>query len=90
VDPCVGCAGCCRGGPTWGVWVTPDDVVREPLLATHAPLMAATGLCPFLSGDRCSIYVTRPDCCRRFEVGGSRCLEARLQIGLPALPREAV
>jgi Fe-S-cluster containining protein len=44
--------------------------------------------CSFLARDeRCTIYQTRPDVCRRFDAGSEQCQEARLRSGLvPLLP----
>jgi Fe-S-cluster containining protein len=42
--------------------------------------------CCFLDREnRCTIYATRPDVCRRFEPGSAQCQEARQQRGLPLL-----
>jgi Fe-S-cluster containining protein len=44
--------------------------------------------CCFLDGEnRCTIYETRPDVCRGFEVGGPQCQEARKARGLGSLQR---
>jgi len=42
--------------------------------------------CSFLGGgNRCDIYETRPDVCRRFEPGSEQCQEARRKMGLARL-----
>jgi Fe-S-cluster containining protein len=42
--------------------------------------------CPFLGLDnRCSVYSTRPEPCRRFRAGSSDCNEARARVGLRPL-----
>lgn len=54
-------------------WYSPDDGREEKA-------------CPFLlteTGDRCSIYPTRPLVCRHFANGGSACRELRKKHGLP-------
>jgi len=41
------------------------------------------GACPFLAGDnRCAVYDSRPEPCRRFKPGSSECDEARRRVGL--------
>jgi uncharacterized protein len=48
-------------------------------------------ICCFLEADnRCTIYESRPDVCRRFEAGSEQCQEARRRLGLAALSRAAV
>jgi Fe-S-cluster containining protein len=42
--------------------------------------------CCFLDSDnRCSIYATRPDVCRRFAAGSEQCQQARERQGLSVL-----
>ncbi|QVL30913.1 YkgJ family cysteine cluster protein [Telmatocola sphagniphila] len=42
--------------------------------------------CSFLQADnRCEIYSTRPDVCRRFQPVGTQCPEARQKMQLPLL-----
>lgn len=42
--------------------------------------------CCFLDdANRCMIYATRPDVCRRFEAGSEQCQEARRRSGLGPL-----
>ena len=42
--------------------------------------------CPFLAVDnRCSVYATRPNPCRRFRAGSKECNEARARTGLEPL-----
>jgi Fe-S-cluster containining protein len=79
---CQSCAACCQGLPGMAVPITPLDVEREPRLVAHAPRMAEGVPCPFLDGTRCTIYRSRPDCCRLFVVGGYRCVQTRLRVGL--------
>jgi uncharacterized protein len=39
--------------------------------------------CVFLDhGNRCGVYETRPEVCRRFEAGSDQCQEARQRSGL--------
>jgi Fe-S-cluster containining protein len=49
------------------------------------PLPFHTGCCFLGSDNRCGIYETRPDVCRRFSAGSEQCQEAREAIGLPPL-----
>lgn len=42
--------------------------------------------CVFLDVDnRCEIYATHPNVCRRFEAGSEQCQEARRRLGLAPL-----
>ncbi len=87
---CTDCGGCCDG--TWDVEVGPLDVRRERKLLDHVKMEIAGGFfhittkgtpCPFLDeSKRCSIYRTRPDCCRRVDLGGEECNNSRRRLGL--------
>jgi Fe-S-cluster containining protein len=93
---CDGCGACCR---TFPIFVTYDDVEREPRIAeeglrntsskkyslTLFPLPFHEACC-FLNGEQqCTIYETRPEICRELAAGSSQCQEARLRNGIPPL-----
>lgn len=49
------------------------------------PLPFHDACCFLETNNRCTIYETRPDVCRRFEAGSEQCQEARRRLGLKAL-----
>lgn len=59
----------------------------EPVLPEWAcgAVLACSGVCPMLDGNRCSIYPSRPNVCVAFRAGSEQCQEARATEGLPAL-----
>jgi hypothetical protein len=96
---CDGCGACCKTFPVFAaqadaeresrVWAealplaphvaTPDYAYRLFPLPFHEA-------CCFLAGDdRCTIYATRPDVCRRFAAGSDQCQEARGRVGFGPL-----
>lgn len=90
---CDRCAACC-------IYLVPDiredEIRRESRIALHIieddveKWMDYGGEdntgCPFLSElGSCSIYATRPDCCKRFEPGSELCQYARGRSGLGSL-----
>jgi len=51
-----------------------------------AVILACGGPCEFLdSGNNCSIYPTRPNCCVGLQAGDEQCQDARAAEGLPPL-----
>ncbi len=79
---CRGCAACCLGLPDMYANVSESDRAREPRLAGKQQL-AVGERCEFLAGKLCSIYATRPDVCRNFEIAGYQCRTTRAAAGLP-------
>lgn len=93
---CDGCGACCR---TFPIFVTEEDVEREPRIAeegqrnTNSKKYSLTlfplpfhEACCFLDGEqRCTIYETRPGICRELAAGSSQCQEARVRHALPRL-----
>jgi len=70
---CIRCGRCCREAI---IEVCELDLIREPRLKPHIdPFKHRSGEymlktpCPFLEGDKCSIYPTRPSVCVGFEPG---------------------
>lgn len=86
---CEDCGACCDG--TWEVVITEKDLRREPSFAqyeltrqTESSFMVAEAgtPCPMLdSKKRCSVYRTRPDCCRRVNLCSLECNESRTRHG---------
>lgn len=78
MTPCELCRGACcetivllRGSDSDDVWQwlsfhgkEEDGTVRLPIPCQH------------LKEGRCSIYETRPNCCREYKVGSDACLKA--------------
>ena len=77
---CLRCASCCR---YLIIEVTEYDKRREPKIRKvidNKEFVLGCGearLCPFLKGNKCSIYKTRPTVCRYFEPGCDQCIMAR-------------
>lgn len=97
---CDGCGACCRTFPIFaslpdarreprvaaeGRELPPDQRTAEWHYRLYPlPFLEA---CAFLdAGDRCDIYPTRPDVCRRFAAGSEQCQQARQRQGLMPLP----
>lgn len=62
--------------------------VGPPVETRRSLAMVAGGpheSCAFLSDDRCSIHLTRPDACRQVPAGGDHCQRERRREGLPPL-----
>ena len=89
---CAACGACCR--EAYHVVELSDD---DPFIKRHPNLVTAPdgrmvlerpgGNCVALCGDSltgysCTVYSSRPQSCRDFEVGGENCLEARKRVGL--------
>lgn len=100
---CDGCGACCRTFPVFASdddalrepRVAAEGRRLPPDLAGdgwHFRLFPLPFLdaCAFLDADdRCSVYATRPDVCRRFAAGSDQCQQARECQGLGLLaPRE--
>lgn len=91
-NSCANCnALCCR---KLIVEASSTDVLREPRIAEKwprnkmwdgepDPIWSINGNCPFLRADAaCTIYATRPDECRGFQVDGQHCCDLR---GMPVV-----
>ena len=86
---CENCGACCDG--TWEVVIEPRDLRREPSFEKHAltrqaedsfTVAEAGTPCPMLDEKkRCSVYRTRPDCCRRVTLCGVECNDSRTRHG---------
>lgn len=72
-EVCAGCgADCCRGFPS--VKLTPEEysalerlgAARLEFLLNGEHYLIIEHGCEFLTDNRCSIYDSRPDICRRF------------------------
>ena len=82
---CENCGACCDG--VWEVVITEKDLRREPSFAKHeltrqtedSFMVAEAGTpCPMLdSAKRCSVYRTRPDCCRNVHLCSLECNDSR-------------
>jgi hypothetical protein len=75
---CDKCGACCRTlvvAP-----ITEQDINREPLLKVID--FGAVGCSLLCNDNTCSVYMTRPDVCRRFEPGSFACNLARNAAGL--------
>ena len=95
---CDLCGACCC---TFPVYVSAEDAEREPRIALKGRNWPSISKRPagstncfrsrfrmrvFLGNDnRCNIYHTRPEVCRRFEAGSDQCQEARRHSGLGRL-----
>ena len=98
---CDGCGACCRSDflvlasdgdarrepriAVEGRRLPASQVTGEYAYRLHPlPFLEA---CCFLDGDnRCAIYASRPEVCRRFAAGCEQCQAARRRHGLPLLP----
>jgi uncharacterized protein len=96
---CDACGACCKTFPIFAD--ATDAVREPRIVAEALPVPAHVATadyahrlfplpfhaaCCFLDAeDRCTVYETRPDVCRRFEAGGEQCQEARRRVGLGAL-----
>ncbi len=99
VYECDGCGACCRTFPIFASETDAQREPRIAVEGRQLSGWLATEqwtyqlfplpfheTCCFLDGDnRCTIYATRPDVCRRFEPGSDQCQEARRECGLPVL-----
>jgi len=94
VVPCERCGECCR---RLIAYAYPEDVEREPRIAqeckplnvgTAAPAWLLTPGCPFIDGNTCTIYATRPRECREFAPGCAQCVACRTGAPIPD-PEEA-
>jgi Fe-S-cluster containining protein len=96
---CDGCGACCCTFPIFAAESDALREPRIRNEGRRLPLWLATPQwdyqlfplpfhesCCFLDGEnRCTIYATRPNVCRRFEAGSAQCQEARKLRGLPVL-----
>src|SRR5262245_37038124 len=96
---CDGCGACCRTFPIFAAQTDADREPRIAAEGRKLPQALTTGewhyrlyplpfleACCFLDGeDRCAIYATRPDVCRRFAAGSDQCQQARERQGLGVL-----
>jgi Fe-S-cluster containining protein len=101
VYECDSCGACCRTFPIFAAERDAQREPRIRDEGRRLPLWLATPdweyqlfplpfheTCCFLDGDnRCTIYASRPDVCRRFEAGSEQCEEARRLCGLMPLER---
>lgn len=99
VYDCDSCGACCRTFPIFAAEHDAQREPRIRDEGRRLPLWLATPdwdyqlfplpfheTCCFLDGaNRCTIYATRPDVCRRFEPGSKQCQDARKQRGLMPL-----
>ena len=66
---------------------SPEEVVRHLRDDVECCVTVACGApCPFLGGNRCSIYPTRPNACVGLLAGDEQCQAARREEGIPPLP----
>jgi Fe-S-cluster containining protein len=65
-----------------------EQMVLEIQTEWKAVLLSCGAACPFLTtGNLCSIYPTRPNCCVGMQAGDEQCQDARAAEGLaPLLP----
>ncbi|MCE9529835.1 MAG: YkgJ family cysteine cluster protein [Planctomycetes bacterium] len=98
---CDGCGACCRTFPIFASADDAEReprIAREGReLATHLRTadwrfqlypLPFRETCGFLdSENRCEIYDSRPDVCRRFEAGSPQCQEARRRGGFGELEK---
>ena len=84
IDPRVTCSDCAAACCRLTVVLQPDDNVAAWLTERtgHGLLVMAhdaDGYCVALAADhqRCTIYDSRPDTCRRFAMGGPYCRDER-------------
>jgi Fe-S-cluster containining protein len=96
---CDGCGACCRTFPIFASESDAEREPRVAAEGRRLPQQLAGDewhyrlfplpfleACTFLDNDdRCSIYSTRPDVCRRFAAGSEQCHQARERQGLPVL-----
>lgn len=96
---CDGCAACCRTFPIFVSHEDAARELRIAAEGRLLPLHLAAPqwdyqlfplpfhqACCFLNEEnRCTIYASRPDVCRRFAAGSPQCQEARADAGLPRL-----
>lgn len=96
---CDGCGACCKSFPIFASAADACREPRIGAEAGLLPVSQRTQewvhrlfplpfleACCFLDPDnRCTIYATRPDVCRRFTAGEPQCQEARARQGLAAL-----
>jgi hypothetical protein len=80
-NECDKCGACCRELRIEPI--TAEDINREPLL--NVIDFGAKGCSMLCNDNTCSIYLTRPDVCRRFEPGSVACNLARSAAGLSDL-----
>ena len=86
---CENCGACCDG--FWNVIITEKDLRREPSFAKHELTRETEDLftvaeegtpCPMLDErKRCSVYATRPDCCRNVRLCSVDCNDSRTRHG---------
>ena len=84
IDPRIHCSSCAAVCCRLTVVLMPDDHVPERLIAYDAHGLrtmakAEDGWCVALDRDtnRCSIYATRPEICRKYAMGGPSCRDER-------------
>lgn len=96
---CDGCGACCQTFPIFAAEA--DTVREPRIAQESRKLPDSLGSpswryqlyplpfhqsCCFLDHDqRCTIYPTRPDVCRKFEAGSQQCHEARERLGIAPL-----
>ena len=100
---CDGCGACCRTFPIFASESDAAREPRVAAEGRRLPAQLAGGewhyrlfplpfldACTFLDADdRCTIYDSRPDVCRRFAAGSEQCQQARQRQALaPLLPAD--
>ncbi len=93
---CLDCGACCGCYPIFASEsdadrepkIKDEGILVENFLKTDRqayrlyplPFLKA---CPFLAETKlCRIYETRPEVCRKFEVGSEQCIRARARLGI--------
>jgi Fe-S-cluster containining protein len=96
---CDNCGACCKTFPIFASATDAEREPRIRQEALQLPSEQTTAQwqyrlfpLPFLEAccfldveNRCGIYATRPEVCRRFAAGSVQCQEARVRQGLPLL-----
>jgi Fe-S-cluster containining protein len=104
IPECDRCGACCRTFPVYAS--ARDAAREPRIATSALELKAWLGgeewrfqlhplpfleRCAFLDGrSLCAIYETRPEVCRKFAPGSTRCNEARARIGLAALETQSI
>lgn len=97
---CDSCGACCRTFPIFAsasdadreprlraeAGLLPASQQTDEWVYRLFPLPFLDACCFLAEDDRCAIYPTRPDVCRRFAAGSPQCQEARHRQGRPPLP----
>jgi hypothetical protein len=81
---CSDCGGSCCKGVTVPLPSVTNEGQRQ-WMETRGRILGGywhiRSVCCHLQSGRCSRYDERPEMCRRYEVGGERCLRARRVFG---------